>query len=371
MALPPFPTMGNWFAGNDTPYNKSNTLLSVGLGLLSGKTAQDQVGQAASNFTNERQMGRTYNKTLEFLKQNNPDLAQAVENGALGPADAYKLFYQQKLEAQKPKNNFMAVGKNLYDASTGQWVTPPASIAAGDDEWGLVPVWGQNEKGETVIGQMSKSGKFRQTDTGGFAPTPTIQNLDTGTAILGRNSKTGALVTTTPKDLAGAEAQKEIGGAQGKAIAAAPGDLQAGLNAKDLITQLKTDPNRERGTGWSAAGNVIPGTAGYDYQNKVDQAKSGAFLTAIQQMRGLGSLSNAEGGAATAAVTRMNTATSEEAFNAALDDYEKIIDQGIARAQAKIQQSGGQVQAPPGVAPPAPSVPGAVRRYNPATGRIE
>jgi hypothetical protein len=57
----------------------------------------------------------------------------------------------------------------------------------------------------------------------------------------------------------------------------------------------------------------------------------------------------------------MNTATSEEEFMRALDDYEKIIDQGIARAQAKIQQSGGQVQAPPG----------AVRRYNPATGGIE
>jgi hypothetical protein len=69
-------------------------------------------------------------------------------------------------------------------------------------------------------------------------------------------------------------------------------------------------------------------------------------------MRGLGSLSNAEGGAATAAVTRMNTATSEEAFNAALDDYEKIIRQGMARAEARIQQSNGQVQTPPGMQAP-------------------
>ena len=108
MAL--FPTQGNktagFFAGNDTPYNNSSSLLGVGLGLLSGKTAQDQVGQAASNFYNERQMGKTYNKTLQFLQQNNPDLAQAVESGAMGPADAYKLYYAQKLEAQKPVRNF-------------------------------------------------------------------------------------------------------------------------------------------------------------------------------------------------------------------------------------------------------------------------
>src|SRR6478735_8027133 len=111
MAL--FPTLGNrvmpsFFANNDQPFNNSNTLLSVGLGLLSGKTAQDQVAQAASNFSNERQNGRAYNRTLQFLRQNNPDLAAAVENGALNPGDAYKEYYRQKLEAQKTKNAFMS-----------------------------------------------------------------------------------------------------------------------------------------------------------------------------------------------------------------------------------------------------------------------
>lgn len=352
MALPPFINGFQPFLQRN-----SDTLLAAGAGLLAGSTPQEQAAGLAQGVAGVRQK----NKTLEFLRQQNPELAAAVESGALSGGDAYKLFYQQKLEAQKPKNNFMAVGKNLYDVSSGEWVSPPAALAAGDDEWGLNPVWGKDESGKTVLGQVSKTGKFKPLDTGTFEPTPVLQNLDTGTAIISQNSRTGAVVNNTPKNLAEAASQKEIGEAQGKAVAAAPGDLQAGLNAKDLITQLRTDPNRERGTGLSSIGNVIPGTAGYDYQNKVDQAKSGAFLTAIQQMRGLGSLSNAEGGAATAAVTRMNTATSEEAFNAALDDYEKIIDQGIARAQAKIQQSGGQVQAPPG----------SVRRYNPATGRIE
>lgn len=214
-----------------------------------------------------------------------------------------------------------------------------APKADGGDEWGLTPVWGTNDKGETVLGQVSKSGKFKPLDTGAFNPTPGISNSDLGTSVVTRNNRTGQVIDTREKDLRGAEREKELGTTEGKNQAAAAGDVQAGLNAKALINDLRNDPNRERGTGWSSLGNRVPATAGYDYQNKVDQAKSGAFLTAIQQMRGLGALSNSEGQTATAAVTRMDTATSEEAFLSALADYEKIIDQGIARAQARIAKT--------------------------------
>lgn len=344
MALPPF-------ANGFQPFlrNNSDMLLQAGAGLLGGATAPQQVAGLAQGVAGARQK----NKTLEFLRQQSPELAAAVEAGSLTGGDAYKLFYQQKLEAEKPKNNFLSAGGSLYDTENGQWITPPKAPGSEDQETfygNPIPI--QTPQG-IQYGQIGSKGSFKPISIGQgntFAPPTKTVDLGTSVALMGPG---GAQTGTLQKDLAGAESQKAIGEAQGKAIAAAPGDLQAGLNAKDLITQLKTDPNRERGTGWSSAGNVIPGTSGYDYQNKVDQAKSGAFLTAIQQMRGLGSLSNAEGGAATAAVTRMNTATSEGAFNAALDDYEKIIDQGIARAQAKIQQSGGQVQAPPGVATPA------------------
>ena len=362
-----FPTLGNqvlpsWFSGNDTPYNNSNTLLGVGLGLLSGKTAQDQVGQAASNFANERQAGRTYNRTMQFLKQNNPDLAQAVESGVMGPGDAYKLFYQQKLEAQKPKG-IMNIGGAGYNQDTGEWITPPQGVGTDKETFYGNPIAIQTPNG-IQYGQIGSRGSFKPIEIGQgntFAPAVKPVDTGTGTALVGP----GGVQVAAPiqKDIAGKAAQEEIGTAQGKATAAAPGDLQAGLNAKALVNDIRNDPNRQRGTGFSSLGNVIPGTAGYDFQNKVDQAKSGAFLTAIQQMRGLGALSNSEGDAATRAVTRMNTATSEEAFNAALNDYETIIDQGIAKAQQRIQQSGGQVQAPPGTQKRL--------KFNPATGELE
>lgn len=341
MALPPF-------ASGFRPFlqNNSDTLLAAGAGLLGGRTAPEQVAGLAQGVAGARQK----NKTLEFLRQQNPDLAAAVESGALSGGDAYKLFYQQKLEAQKPKNNFMSAGGSLYDTTTGQWITPPAS--AGGAEYGLNPVYGTDASGKTGIGQVAKDGSFHIVDTGGFSPVGTTHNLNLGTTYQTQD-RAGNVIGNAPIDISGKNTQEAIGEAQGKAIAAAPGDLQAAQNALDAVQSLRNDKNKGWGTGFSSVFNAIPGSPGKDFQKKVDQSTSGAFLTAIQQMRGLGSLSNAEGGAATAAVARMDTATSEEEFNAALNDYEKIVRQGAARAQAKIQQSGGQVQAPPGMAPPA------------------
>lgn len=337
---------GFFMAINDWLRDNSSALLAASGGLLGGRTGAEQAGLGLQGFGTAVAANKQKNKTLQFLQQMNPELAQAVEAGTLSPLDAYKVH----IDAQKPKNNFMAVGKNLYDTQSGEWVTPPAGAGGDDVEAGLNLVYGQDADGNTIGFQPLKSGGLRQVDVPeGIRLTPGTSSVDLGTSIGIRDNKSGAIISQVPKDLAGAERQKEIGTAEGKAIAAAPGDLQAGQNAKDIITDLRTDPNRERGTGWSGwLTNNIPATAGYDYQNKVDQAKSGAFTTAIQQLRGMGSLSNAEGDTATKAVTRMNTATSEEAFMEALNDYEKIIDQGIAKAQSRIQGGASAPQILPG-----------------------
>lgn len=139
------------------------------------------------------------------------------------------------------------------------------------------------------------------------------------------------------KNLAAAERDKELGTAQGKQIAAAPGDIAAADEALALIDSLKVDPNREWGTGMSSMLNVVPGTPGKSFQLKVNQARSGAFLTAIQQLRGMGALSNAEGQTATDAVTRLTTADTEDGFLQALADYERIVRSGRERAVGRLQ----------------------------------
>ena len=349
MALPPF-------MGGFQPFlsNNSDTLLAAGAGLLGGQTAQQQVAGLAQGVSGQRQR----NKTIEFLRQQNPELAAAVESGALSGGDAYKLFYAAKTKADRPLS-FQTLPDGTYgfaDPDTGTFkplgnAAKPAG--AGGGEYGLNVIYGTDpQTGETVLGQVGKDGSFHKVDTGGFKPVGTTSNINLGTTYQTRD-KAGNIIANTPIDIAGKQTQEAIGTAQGNAIAAAPGDLQAGANALDTVQSLRNDPNKGWGTGFSSIFNAIPGSPGKDFQKKVDQSTSGAFLTAIQQMRGLGSLSNAEGDTAKAAVARMDTATSEQEFNAALDDYEKIVRQGIARAQARIQQSGGQVQAPPGLqAPP-------------------
>lgn len=102
--------------------NNSNTLLQTGIGLLGGQNAQQQAAMGLQGFA----QGRQQNKTLEFLRQVNPELAQGVESGTISPGDAYKLYYQQKLEAEKPKKpNLMGAGGAIYNADTGTWITPP------------------------------------------------------------------------------------------------------------------------------------------------------------------------------------------------------------------------------------------------------
>jgi hypothetical protein len=159
------------------------------------------------------------------------------------------------------------------------------------------------------------------------------QMLNAGTQFVDPSGRRAPI----PIDNVGKQAQEEIGTAQGKAAAAAPGDISTADSALELLNSIRNDPNREAGTGVSSVQNMIMATPGYDFQNKVDQAKSGAFLTAIQQLRGMGALSNAEGQTATSAVTRMNTATSEGAFMEALNDYERMIMKGRTTAQQRLQ----------------------------------
>jgi hypothetical protein len=137
-----------------------------------------------------------------------------------------------------------------------------------------------------------------------------------------------------------------IGSARGEATAAAPVDVATADETLRLISELRSDPGLEIATGASSALNIVPGTPGYDVQNRVNQLLSGGFLTAIDQLRGMGSLSNAEGQTATRAISRMDTATSTPAFLDALADYEAIVQIGRERAAARIQTPTGATAQP-------------------------
>lgn len=261
--MPLFPTFGNqvapWFAGNDTPYNNSNTLLGVGLGLLSGKNAQDQVGQAAANFANERQAGRTYNKTLQFLKTANPQLAQAVESGALDPASAYKLHYQAQLQAQKPARNFSF--QTLPDGTYGTF----------DPESGAFNAMGKAEK---AGGMDDYSNRANAAKNLGLAPDdPRYQSF----VLTGKMPREDAQpLTTTDK----------------KAILEADDAISTNKSAIGLLDQALAI-NDKANSGWLAGTRAMLGNNLPDYAvpDSLSSPESSAATTEYDNLVQQGALS--------------------------------------------------------------------------------
>ena len=229
------------------------------------------------------------------------------------------------------------------------------------------PVAIQNSDGSVAYGQIGNRGTFKPIQLGeGQSFAPPTRTIDAGTETI-LVDQAGNVISRTPKNNRTAAAETAGGTVEGRVAAerqtSASSDIQAGQNALDVLNQIENHPGLSMGTGITSLANRVPGTEGYNFQNIVEQAKSGAFLSAIQQMRGLGALSNNEGAAATSAITRMDTATSKDAFLKALADYRKIVQQGIDRAQKNLK-------APDDAATTQqPSV--TRRKYNPATGRLE
>ena len=138
--------------------------------------------------------------------------------------------------------------------------------------------------------------------------------------------------------------------------------MAAADDALAYIESLRSHPGREWATGGSSWTGWIPGTDSKEFQIEVDRLASGAFMTAIQQLRGMGSLSNAEGQTATAAVAALSTEGTEEGFMKRLAEYEGIIKRGRERAAKRIRVE-DDAAAPAGDKPR--------KRYNPATGAFE
>lgn len=340
--MPLFPTQGNQVS----PLN-SDSLLQLGVGLLSGRNAQEQVAGAAQGFMGARKQ----NQTLQFLRQQSPDLAAAVESGALTGNDAFKLFYQQKLEAQKPKNNFMSVGGSLYDTSSGQWISPPAD-AGGKSEYGLNPIWTKDAQGNPVLFQPGKDGSINQMKfPEGYTPTPSVTGVDLGTEIQGRD-KYGNPVYSQPKNLSGAEEQKALGKGRGEAEITAknalPAAQQAATDVAGQVDRLKNDPSLSSVLGPidSRTPNLSAGSN--RVQAYIDQLAGGAFLQARTLLKGGGQITDFEGRKAEQAYIRLNQAQSPEDFKSALDDFNDAVQAGLAKLSSQASGQSGASAAPGG-----------------------
>lgn len=331
----PFPSRG--FLPFENPVSqwvepRRNALMGLSAGFLSGDPSRAMTGamqgaqldqQYSQLQAEQAQEAEQTNMTKEWLRQRGrDDLIPLVDAG-----QGMFALQQATQPAEAPGSNLMSVGGSLYDPATGQWISPPADVAPNRQNVSLTPQWGQDAQGNWVMLQPSSTGELVQSQVpeGVTLVDPRQINLEraAGTAV---------------------------GQAAGQAQVAAPGDIASGEMALDLINQIRTNPELPYATGTMAGlgANKIPGTGRYGFQNLVDQAKNGAFLSAIQQMRGMGALSNAEGQAATSAITRMDTALSQQDFLKALNDYEQIVIRGVERARQRGGMAPGAPQQPAG-----------------------
>lgn len=154
--------------------NNSDALLQLGAGLLAGRTASEQLGLGMSGFGQARKEAKTRNATLEWLKTNNPELAQMMETGALGPTEAFKMAWDQKLQSQKPKTPIEINGK-LVDPTDYHVIADFSTPAAAPETWDTVSPEEAKALGlpPGVYQRSSKSQKIAPLGgTGPAAPNP-------------------------------------------------------------------------------------------------------------------------------------------------------------------------------------------------------
>jgi hypothetical protein len=135
-------------------------------------------------------------------------------------------------------------------------------------------------------------------------------------------------------------AGKDVGSTAGKARAGLKGAETKAKRALDDLSNLMKHPGLEAAVGLpnpfrgGFGIGTVPGTSARGFTTFLERVKSGAFLQAIEAMRGTGAISEAEGKAATAALNSMSTATSENDFKQAANDYARVIADGLSVARS-------------------------------------
>lgn len=109
------------------------------------------------------------------------------------------------------------------------------------------------------------------------------------------------------------------------------------------IDKLDKHPGRETATGFSSFLSDIPGTEARNFAAELETLKSQAFLPMVQQLKGMGQLSNAEGDKLTAAIGALDPTMTEAAFQASLQQ----IRGDFVAALSRMRGDGPVATAPP------------------------
>jgi hypothetical protein len=152
-------------------------------------------------------------------------------------------------------------------------------------------------------------------------------------------AKTGARITSE------AEANADVGA--GKSIPVIDKTLS-------IVNELRNHRGREWGTGGSSLVSAVPGTPAYDFKIKLEQLTGQTFLTEVEKMRGLGTLTEQEGRRLSSAAAALDAAQSEPEFLRQLDIFQSELEAARARHQQRLtkREAPGASTKPARPAPP-------------------
>jgi hypothetical protein len=224
-------------------------------------------------------------------------------------------------------------------------------------EYSLTPQYGTDKDGNTVMVQTGKSGEAIQTKLPpGVKISSGVEKIDLGTSWGLLDKRTGQMVGTQPKDVAGKESAEKVGQARGTAQAALANgaDIDAEETKKKIDAFVASkgfnevfgqlDQYRPK---WSHSNE------GSDALARYEQLTGVAFLSAYSMLKGGGAITDIEGQKAGAAMARLSRAQGEEEAKAALRDFREAVDIGLQKLKRA---------AAGGVEPNSPSTAAAPKR---------
>lgn len=332
------------------------------LNIVGGSYVNDRTGEVGRMVTDEK-TGRTYiqtdtgrkpmtgfrpQSTTGTLEDMRTRMIQDINLKLQGKTQEEKMailrpYNQQLVGAGYPAISPQEVGISAPQISGGT-TRPPATTTAPAT---TAPATAEALPGGGV--------KLKPSTTAPMADTTTVAPTKSPFSNVNPQLQPNAPVAPTSNrpTMADIEAQKtkqkeaaqEVGTDLGK-IQTNQGKSEA--NADYLVTkvnELTAHPGFETSVGakgptmgFGLMKEPISGTDAADWKARFDEVQGQSFLTAIENLRGMGSLSNQEGESATKAIKRMSTTQSETEFKQAAKEFQDIIKRGIDRNRAKLGQ---------------------------------
>jgi len=129
-------------------------------------------------------------------------------------------------------------------------------------------------------------------------------------------------------------------------------------SALDTLNRIATHPGKSTAVGFGGTtASMIPGTNAAGFASQLETFKAQVFLPQVQNLKGMGALSDAEGKRLTAAIGALDQKMKPAEFDSQL----AIIKNDLNKARARVT----------GTTIPDATTPKATKRFNPATGQIE